>query len=141
MARLADADPLALLVPAVSADQRVADVLGVPLDRLPDHVSDRNEPPYPHIKMTDPPGSDLGLRNLMAPLIQVEVHGDMDGSHGKPLLRNVLYTVLEVLAEYPDRPQARPVITAVTSSGGGGWAPEPTDQPRYLATVTVYIHP
>ena len=107
-------------------------------------VGSHNEPPYPCVVLTDPPGNDLTLRHLIAPILQIEVLGDMDGSPGKPALREILYTVLEELVLLTDTPQTdptQPVVTAVTSSGGGGWVPMPNGQPRYLATVTMHMHP
>lgn len=109
-----------------------------------DRVGPRNEPPYPCVVLTDPPGTDLSLRHLIAPTLQIEVLGDMDGSPGKPELREILYTILEELVALADSVQddpTQPVVTAVTSTGGGGWVPMPTGQPRYLATVQMHLHP
>jgi hypothetical protein len=108
-----------------------------------EHFTDRNEPPYPHVRLLDPPGSDRGLQHGLAPLLQIEVLGDLDGSHSKPLLRRILYVILGALAELPDIP-AQPgqsVVSYVESSGGGGYVPEPTGQPRYIATVRMHMHP
>lgn len=108
----------------------------------PEAIGPANEPPYPCIVLTDPPGSDLGLRHLVAPLLQVEALGDPDGSPGKPALRRLLYTVLEELKALPDQRfgPGETVVTEVESSAGGGWSPLPTGQPRYLATVRLYMH-
>lgn len=106
-------------------------------------VGPYNEPPYPCVRLTDPPGNDRTLTHLIAPMLQIEVLGDLDGTPGKPELRRILYTVLEELVELPEQPSAagEPVVTAVTSTGGGGWSPEPTGQPRYIATVQIHMHP
>ena len=95
-----------------------------------------------HVR-ADPPGDDRTLVHLIAPVVQIEVYGDPDGSPGKPALRRILYTVLQSLARLPETPTVagEPVVTAVVSTGGGGWSPEPTGQPRYLATVRMYMHP
>ncbi len=139
MGHLTEADPIAAVRPRLLASSDVTAALGGD-----NRVRARNEPPYPCAVLTDVPGSDLGLRHLIAPVLQVEVLGDMDGTHGKPQLRRALYTILETIAKIPDTVQADPtlaVITAVVSTGGGGWVPLPTGQPRYLATVQVYMHP
>lgn len=139
--RLAVADPVPVVRGWLATHPLVLEALGV-TDAAP-HITDTNEPPYPHIRLTDPPGVDGALRHLLAPRLSIEVHGDLDGTHPKSMLRAVLYAVLEALTELPDRTfgPGEPVVTAVTSSGGGGWVPEPNRQPRYIATVTVHIHP
>lgn len=138
MGHLTEVDPVATARTWLLSRQAVTDALGGP-----DRVGPVNEPPYPCVRLTDPPGSDRSLRHLIAPLLQVEVYGDMDGSPGKPVLRRILYTVLEELAALPDQPTApgESVVTAVISTGGGGWTPEPTGQPRYIATVQMFMHP
>lgn len=102
-----------------------------------------NEPPYPRLRVTDPPGAAARpLRWLTATSLQLEAYGDLGGDPGKDALRACLWTALGALAELPDQPagDGQPVITAVTLDGSG-WVPEPTGQPRYLATVTVLTHP
>lgn len=139
MGDLTEADPVAVLRPWILASPEVENVLGGP-----DRVHAEHRPPYPCVVLTDPPGSDLGLRHLIAPIVQVEVIGDPDGTPGKPALRRALYTVLQRIRDLPDTVQSDPtqaVVTAVVSTGGGGWSPLPTGQPRYLATVQVYLHP
>lgn len=102
-----------------------------------------NEPPYPYVRLTDMPGNDRNLRHLIGPLVQVEVIGDLDGTPDKPTLRAILYLVLGELAVLPEQPSApgAPVVTNVVSTGAGGWSPLPTGQPRYLATVQMFMHP
>jgi hypothetical protein len=110
----------------------------------PDRVGPRNVPPYPRLLLTDGPGgSDRNLRWLIAPLITVAALGDLDGTPGKAELRRILYVALTALAELPDFPTApgAPVVTQVESAAGVGWSPEPTGQPRYIASVRVFIHP
>lgn len=107
-------------------------------------VGARNEPPYPRLVVTDPPGGDdRQLLWLMVTAVQVEAVGDLDGTPGKAALNGLLYTALGALVELPDQatPPDGPVITAVRSSVAGGWSPLPTGQPRYVATVLVYSHP
>lgn len=136
---LTEADPIPITRAWLLASPLVTEALGGP-----DRVSAHNEPPYPCAVLTDVPGSDRGLRHLIAPLVQVEVIGDVDGTPGKPALRRALYTILERLRDLPETEQTDPtlpIVTAVVSTGGGGWSPLPTGQPRYLATVQVYMHP
>jgi hypothetical protein len=108
-----------------------------------DRVGAVNEPPYPRLRVIDTGGDDRDLRWLIAQDIQVEAYGDLDGAPGKAELRRILYVALGALAELPDQPPAvdYPIITSVRSLRGGGWVPEPTGQPRYLAAVRVYAHP
>ena len=144
MGNLAETDHVALAVRYLLSLDEVEQALGGE-----GRVGALNEPPYPRVRITDPPGSDRGLVHLIAPVLQVEVHGDPDGSTGKPRLRRALYTVLQALAGLPEAQAlgtfpllpGDAVCTAVTSTGGGGYVPEPTGQPRYLATVQMHVHP
>lgn len=107
-------------------------------------VGARNEPPYPRLIITDPPGGDdRQLLWLMSKAVQVEAVGDLDGTPGKAALSALLYTALGALVELPDQPTPPdgPVITAVRSAVAGGWSPLPTGQPRYVATLQVFAHP
>jgi hypothetical protein len=133
---LADVDPLAVTRSWLLSRQRVTEVVG-------ERVGPYNEPPYPCVVLSDPPGNDRDLTHLIAPLVQIEVLGDPDGSPGKPVLRRVLYIVLEELAllRTKDFGPGEAVVTNVGSTGGGGWSPMPTGQPRYLATVALHMHP
>ncbi|MFF4777523.1 hypothetical protein ACFY05_32170 [Microtetraspora fusca] len=135
---LARADPLPRVITWLGAHPlMVAELGGV------DRVGLVNKPPYPRIRITDPPGDDRDLRWLLAPVVQIEAYGDLDGSPGKAQLRWLLYLALGVLKELPEQetPAAGPVITEVESLLGGSWQPEPNGQPRYLAQVRVYCHP
>lgn len=103
-----------------------------------------NEPPYPRLVLTDPPGDDRYLDYLVAPVMQIEVLGDFDGTVTKATLRTILYRHvlprLRAMSQQEFGPKD-PVITNVGSTGGGGWSPLPGDQPRYLATVQIHGHP
>ncbi len=103
-----------------------------------------NEPPYPRLRVLDTPGGDdRDLKWLIAPEIQLEAYGDLDGSPGKAKLREILYVALGALMELPHQPPADgyPVITGVASSRSGGWIPEPSGQPRYVTAVRLWVHP
>lgn len=139
MGRLADADPVAVALPWLNrADSYTSQEIGAS-----GRVSAYNEPPYPCVRLTDPPGNDRDLVHLIAPLLQIEVLGDMDGTPGKPKLRRILYAALEDLTALPNQVAGASdaVVTYVASTGGGGWSPYPNGQPRYLATVQLYMHP
>lgn len=144
MGRLADTNVVALSRRFLLSLPEVTAALGGE-----GRVGSTNEPPYPRVRLNDPPGDDRGLTHLIAPLLQVEVLGDPGLSGQKPILRDALYDVLQALARLPEmqalgefaREDREPVITAVTSTGGGGYVPEPTGQPRYLATVRLHCHP
>jgi hypothetical protein len=136
---LARADPLPRVMAWLAEHAEVTAVLGGA-----GRVGARNEPPYPRLRILDTPGGDdRGLRWLIAPEIQVEAYGDLDGSPGKAALRQILYTALSALMELPDQPPVPgyPIVTQVASSRSGGWVPEPSGQPRYLAAVRVWSHP
>lgn len=138
MGDLADVDPVAIARAALLADQRLQDALGDG-----DRVGPYNRPPYPRLRLTDVSGDDRYLTHLIAPQLQIEALGDVDGSPGKPALRRILYIALQVLVAIPRTPSlpGEPVVTNVGSTGGGGWSPLPNDQPRYLATVQIHAHP
>lgn len=135
---LADADPVPAVISFLSSHPSVVGALGGP------RVSGHNRPPYPCIRVLDPPGGDdRSIRWLIARYVQVEALGDLDGSPGKAALARILYTALEALADLPYAPPQPgwPVITAVESASAVAWAPEPSGQPRYVAGVVVSAHP
>lgn len=110
----------------------------------PGRVGADNEPPYPRLRVLDTTGgADRDLRWLAAQEIQVDAYGDLSGFPGKGELRRILYVALGALMELPEQPPASgfPVVTAVTSTRAGGWLPEPTGQPRYVALIRVFSHP
>jgi hypothetical protein len=121
--------------------------------RLPgehDGIGVRNEPPYPCIVLTDVPGNDRAGRHLIAPMLQIEVLGDLDGTPSRTDLRGLYYDVLDALVDLPawqasaERNESAAfgsVVTEVVPTGGGGWVPLPTRQPRYLGTVQMFMHP
>ena len=144
MGDLADTDVVALSRRFLAAHPGVTEALGGE-----GRVASLNEPPYPRVRLTDPPGDDRDLTHLIAPLLQVEVLGDPGLTGQKPELRRAMYRVLQALRDLPEqqalgewtREAGEPVCTAVTSTGGGGYVPEPTGQPKYIATVRLYVHP
>lgn len=135
---IADVDPFGLAVAHLITHPRVTEVLGGP-----GRVNADNEPPYPRLRVTNPPGDDRSLRWVLGSRVVLDVLGDMDGTPSRATLRRILYTVLAALTELPDLdwPEGSAVVTDVRSSAGGGWLPEPTGQPRYTAEVMVYAHP
>jgi hypothetical protein len=137
-ADLAAADPVPAVIEWLGSHPVVTAALGGA-----GRVGFDNAPPYPRLRVTEGTGGDdRDLRWLLAPEVQIEALGDLDGSPGKEALRQALYTALGALAELPDQPStAGPVITAVRSSRAGGWVPEASGQPRYLAAVRVHVHP
>ena len=135
---LVDADPIGAALPYLNAHADVTAALGGA-----GRVGGTNRPPYPRVLLTDlPGGDDRTLRHLISSLVQVEVLGDLDGSPGKAALRRMLYVVLGALEEWPRVPVGPQdvVVTSVASASGGGWLPL-ADQPRYVGTVRVHLHP
>lgn len=135
---LARADPVPRLIAWLNNDADVTAALGGT-----GRVSAYNEPPYPHLRVVETPaGIDGDLRWLIGPEVQIEAYGDLDGTPGKAALRRILYMALGSLVTVPDAvaPPEGPIITAVMSTRGGGWVPEPSGQPRYVATVRVWSH-
>jgi hypothetical protein len=136
---LARADPLPVVLAWLDGHPALVEALGGT-----GRVGPVNEPPYPRLRVTDPPGGDdRDLRWLISTEVLLEAYGDLDGSPGKAALRRILYLAVGVLAELPGQPYqpGQPVITDVRSSRAGGWVPEPTGQPRYLGSVRVFSHP
>lgn len=139
MPDLVDADPVAVVIAYLNSHTAVLAALGGT-----GRISARNQPPYPHLGVTDTPGgSDLTMRWLIAPEITLKLWGDMDGSPGKAELRRIFYTILTALRDLPDQPTApgQPVVTDVRSTGAGGWSPEPTGQPQYIGRQQIFMHP
>lgn len=136
---LARADPLPRIISWLSTHSALAAELGGA-----GRVGLYNEPPFPRLRVIDVPGgNDRYLTWLIAVNIQIEVFGDLSGTPGKAALRRALYVALGALMELPEQdiPPGAPVITAIRSQGGGVWAPEPSGQPRYIASTLVYAHP
>lgn len=135
---LADTDPGPVALRHLRADPGV-------LGRLsgdPERIRGDNVPPYPRIRLLPTTGDDLDMRWLLAPALQVEAIGDLDGSPGPAALRGILYAALESLRRLPDlpTPAGEPVVTEVRTFGGG-WVPLPNSQPRWVATAQFYLHP
>jgi hypothetical protein len=137
---LVDADPVAAVVGFLAAHADVVAEFGAGV-----RVGARNEPPYPRIRIQDPPGGDdRELRRLVATVVQVETLGDLDGTTTKAALRRLHYVALTSLAELAERVPAvgEITVTAVLPNGGAGWSPDPVSgQPRYVSTVRVWFHP
>jgi hypothetical protein len=133
-----DADALAVVLAALNAHPGLLEAFG----HGGPFASARNEPPYPHVRLTDTPGgAERTLDWLTAQELTVETHGDLDGSPGKARLRELHVRVLQVIRDLPKQPQDHPVVTGVSFPGARGYVPEPTGQPRYLSRVQVAIHP
>lgn len=139
MPDVVDADPAAVVIAYLNAHPDVEAALGGP-----GRISAKNEPPYPHLGVTDTPGgSDLDMEWLIAPELTFQLWGDLDGSPGKAALRRVFIVVLQAVRDLPKQPTepGQPVVTAIGNSGAGGWVPEPTGQPRYTGRRQIYMHP
>lgn len=132
-------DVVARVVAHLAAHPRVVAVLGDG-----HRVGGRNQPPYPRVRVTQPPGGSLREgRWLLAPTVEVEVLGDVDGSPGDPAMVAAWTATIAALRDLPDQPHVPglPVVTAVTFPGGGGSSPEPNGQPRWLFTAQIHVHP
>lgn len=133
---LAKADPIARIVSFLS-DAEGLTALGV------GGVGADNEPPYPAIVVSDPPGGSAGRGiHLVSTAVQFEVLGSPDHTIGRQQIKTIAYTVIDVLRTLPEQPYDAqwPVITDLTFSTPG-WSPLPTGQPRYLFRATVHSHP
>lgn len=138
MSDLARCDPLPRVISWLSTHPDVTAALGGA-----GRVGMRNAPPYPMLRVIDPPGGDgRDLRWLIATSVQIEAFGDLAGAPGKAELRRILFVALGALKELPDQPTPAggPVITEVSASGGAGWSPEPNGQPRYVASALIHSH-
>lgn len=136
---VADVDPIGVVKPYLEAHSAVQAWFGDP-----DWISPINEPPFPHLQLLDTPGgSDLTMRWLIAPELTLRLLGDFDGTPGKKALRDGMYVILQALRDLPLVPAVpgKPVVTEVRFTGAGGYVPEPTGQPAYLARVQLYMHP
>lgn len=135
---LADADPVPVVIAWLNAHSMVTAALGGT-----GRVGFWNEAPYPRLRVLDVGGDDRELLWLTSPELQIEAYGDLDGSPGKAQLRRILYVALGALIELPNQPvpPGQPVVSYIKSTRAGGWMPEPSGQPRYVAAVRVYCHP
>jgi hypothetical protein len=130
---LADHPAVRAVLPASPADGKA-------------HVAPAVGPPWPVLRVqSTPAGSDRNLRHLTDQELLVEVWGaPLDVQASSPAaLRHVLYVALAALAELPHRTHTagQPVVTAVRSTVGGSYVPDPTTgQPRVLAAVMVTLH-
>lgn len=134
-----DADALAVVLAYLNAHTGLKDAFGHGDEPF---ASSRNEPPYPHVKITDTPGgSERALDWLTVPELTIETHADPDGTPGKAALWRLHVLVLQALRDLPKTAQSGPVVTGMLFTGARGYVPEPTGQPRYLSRVEVPIHP
>jgi hypothetical protein len=136
---LARADPIPRVISWLGTHSAVSAELGGS-----GRVGAYNEPPYPRLRVIDVAGGDdRQLLWLLTTGVQLEAYGDLSGAPGKAALRRALYVALGALMELPDQaaPEGGPVVTAIRSSTAGSWSPEPSGQPRYVASVRVYSHP
>jgi hypothetical protein len=135
---LADTDAVAAVVAHLANHERVTAALGGE-----GRVRATNEPPYPRLRVTPATGSDRDLLWLVAPAVQIEALGDLDGTITPTDLRRILYIALGACKEMPDRlyGYGEPVVTDIRSGGAGGRADLPTGQYRWLSTIQVFIHP
>lgn len=141
MARLEDADAVGPLIAYLSAHPDMVAALGGP-----GRVDGENEPPYPRIRISDAPGGTDDLdTEIVGQRIQLEALGSLDGpTIGKAALRRILYTALRLARQLPAAPEGatdKVVVTAVSSSVGGGYVPLADGRPRYVATITATAHP
>jgi hypothetical protein len=139
MATLADTDPVVVALRHLRADPAVLALLDGDAER----VRGDNVPPYPRVRLLPAPGDDRDLLWLIAPGVQVEALGDLDGSPGPAALRRLLYTCTMSLRRLPDLPpvDGLTVVTNVAVSSPGGFVPLPNTQPRWLSTVQMHLHP
>ncbi|GIH95438.1 hypothetical protein ACFFMN_23010 [Planobispora siamensis] len=135
--RLARADPIPRVITHLSEHPEVTAALGGP-----GRVGLDNVPPYPRLRITDPPGDDRDLIKLVIATVQVEAYGDLDGTIGKGALKDLCYIAIAAIKELPllPVPPGQAVITEVLGGVGVGWAPEPTGQGRYVGSCRVYCH-
>lgn len=115
---LADNDVVPLLLTWLRSHPAVVDAFGGP-----DHVSGTNRAPYPMLEIIPTPGGDdRDLRWITDTEIKVSVYGPLDGTLGDAMLRRLLYTAVDALAELPAAgwQPGFPVITRIRSGGGSG---------------------
>ncbi|MFG2986258.1 hypothetical protein ACGFYQ_34240 [Streptomyces sp. NPDC048258] len=136
---LASTDPVAEVLAWLQQHPKVAECLGGP-----GRVSGTAEAPWPHLRVTDGPGGDLrDLTWATSPEVTLEVYGDPGGWPGKAELRRLLLTCAVAARELPEAPHTggRPVISGVRPSGLLIWSPLVDEQPRWLLTLSVTLHP
>lgn len=135
---LALADPLPRIISHLNGHPLVTGVLGGP-----GRISDGNEGPYPHGRVTDITSNERNGRWLIWTDVQVEVYADLDGTPEKAVLLRACRTMVGAIFELAELVPAPgdPCITFVESQRGAGPLREPTGQRKYLAVVRVWSHP
>lgn len=135
---LVDADPLPRILAWLNAHAEVTAALGGA-----GRISDANEGPYPHARVTDVGSDERDGRWLITTDVQVEVFADLDGGTEKALLLAACRTITGAIGELADLVPGLgdPCITLVRSARGAGPLREPTGQRKYLAIVRVWSHP
>lgn len=135
---LARADPVPRILAYLAAHPDVTAALGGA-----GRVSSRNEPPYPHLRVTNSLIDPRTLRWLVSADVQLRVYGDLDGLPGMAELARICQVSLGVLGGLPQAPRAadEPVVSHALGVPGGGPMAEASGQPYYLATARVWAHP
>lgn len=134
-----DADPLPRVLAHLDTHPDVIGYLGDA-----DHISDENQAPYPHLRITDAGSGDVDGEWLIWTDILVEVFDDLEQSTPKDTLLRIIRTVLAAIGELgkqPTPPPGMPVITYVRVEVGAAPAREPSGQRKYRAIIRVWSHP
>src|SRR5947208_1042834 len=94
-----DADPVAYVLAYLRAHQGLQAVLGA------GRVGAANQPPYPALSLTDPPGGDTRNGCLVNTQLLLELFGDPDATQGRGTLRPIMLTACRALLELPHAPR------------------------------------
>ncbi|MBG0818740.1 hypothetical protein [Planomonospora sp. ID82291] len=139
MTSIADADPIPAAIARLSADPALTAALGGPGRVGADHV-----PPYPRLRVRPAAGGFDDLRtHRVGVALRLEALDSVKTPVGEERLRRILYLALARLTALPEMPTApgEPIITDVSSNGGGGPVPEADGRSRWVSTVQIAAHP
>lgn len=140
MGSYADADPVAIALEWLQADERVLSAF------TEAGISGLREAPWPHLRVFQGPAGSIGDLRIRPSELEVsfEVYGHPDGSTGPALLRRLSVVVMEELlrlgdAEYVD---GTPYVVHRVVPGVG---PDKQDlsngQQRWVGSVMVTLRP
>ncbi len=141
MGSFEDADAVALLLTWLRANAEVRGLLGDPSPS----VSGINEPPWPHLILTEGLGTELrgGVWSHVQE-VELQLRSDPTGMPGKAVLRKLLMGLVRIAMTAPETPVTLPtqaVICAVEETGSVAFQKLSTGQLVYSVSLRVTVRP
>jgi hypothetical protein len=133
---LTDADAVAIARAYLAADPRI-------VGAFPGTPTDRQEAPYPCLRLVPGAASVDGLAWLSTQDVAVEVYDWVDNRTGDAELRRLTTLACVALRDLPELPYTAtdPVVSQVDIASMPTRLPVTGGHNRWVATVRVYVHP